>query len=353
MTAVRVVRCHTAARVSPGGGERRTGLVLRAESGAPGEWRLTADPPDDSGADPAERARTAWRLLREKARPVLSGHGLLVEAGRTRTEVLCDGRTVLSRSRGYLLVRDGDHVLHLDDAPASAVALPWVRAVEADEIRPEDAVLLGPSALLALTAAVTEERGGAAPDGAAVPDRSPPSPYPPHDLSLSDLPELLDLPGPPDLSDLADPPPEATTGRSRCDLEQACELLGDPALWLVPHGTFGEFAAGDLPETAAARLPAAVPPPRALVIDSLTPQSRSAGGTLHWTAAYRVSDSTGAGRGTGPLRLRGAPAELLAAAGARCGPSRPGLGRDPIGRPLYRLAPTVSTALHAGRVLAL
>ncbi|MEU7104120.1 hypothetical protein ACFQ2B_07145 [Streptomyces stramineus] len=328
MTAVRVVRRHTAVRVSPGGHEARTDLVLRAESGEPGRWRLAVRPADGAGADPAGRARTAWRVLAEKARPVLRGDGLLVEAGRTGTEIVCDGRTVLSHSRAYLLVRDGDHVLHLADGPAPEDALPWVRAAGPDEIRADTPVLLGPSALLALAAAAREERGGTAPDRTEPPA---PSPYPPHDLPLP-------------------PAGPGGIGRTRADLDRARELLGDPLLWLAPHGTFGERAAGDLPDAGAGRLPGTAPPPRALIIDSLAPRARSAAGTLDWSAAYRVSDSSGTGRGTGPLRLRGAPGELLAAAGARCGPRRPGLGRDPIGRARYRLTPTVITSLHAGRV---
>ncbi len=332
MTAIRVVRRHTAVRVSPTGRESRTDLALRAESGEPGEWRLAADPPDRAEADQAGRAHTAWRVLAEKARPVLREGGLLVEAGRTATEIECDGRTVLTRDRAYLLVRDGDHVLHLGDGTAPEDALPWVRAADPDEIRADDPVLFGPSALLALTAAVHEARGGPAPDDPATPPAE--SPYPPHDLSLPLL------------------PPEVTGGRSRADLDQVCELLGDPALWLVPHGTFGEFAAGDRPDADTGQLPVTAPPARALVVDSLVPRARSAGGVLDWTAAYRVRDSTGTGRGTGPLRLRGAPAELLAAAEARHGPRRPGLGRDPIGRARYRLAPTLGTSLNAGRTLA-
>ncbi|MEW2121719.1 hypothetical protein AB0945_42670 [Streptomyces sp. NPDC005474] len=332
MTAIRVVRRHTAVRVSPTGRESRTDLVLWAESGAPGEWRLAVHPADTEGAEEAGRAHAAWRVLAEKSRPVLREDALLVEAGRTGTEIECDGRTVLTHDRAYLLVRDGDHVLHLGDGAAPGDALPWVRAADPDEIRADDPVLFGPSALLALTAAVQEARGGFAPDDPSAPPAV--SPYPPHDLSLPLL------------------PPELTDGRNRADLDQACELLGDPALWLVPHGTFGEFAAGDRPDADAGRLPVMAPPPRALIVDSLAPRARTTDGVLDWTAAYRVRDSTGTGRGTGPLRVRGAPAELLSAAEARHGPRRPGLGRDPIGRARYRLAPTVGTSLNAGRTLA-
>ncbi|MEU6576359.1 hypothetical protein [Streptomyces sp. NPDC046805] len=365
-SALRVVRRHTAVQVSPGGRESRAELALRAESDQPGQWHLATHAPDSDGENESEnkgkdehehesdgdsdelasRARTARRVLVEKAWPVLRGNGPLVEAGHTGTEVVCDGRTVRTSSRAYLLVRDGDHVLHLGDGPVPEDTVPWVRDAGPDEIRADDPVLLGPSALLALMAALQEELGATAPERAALPT-SPPSPspspprtpYPPHDLSLPVLPPVL------------------TGGRSTDDLRQAAELLGDPTLWLVPHGTFGDFAAWDVaaadrPEVDAERLPLAAPPPRALIIDSLIPRARSAAGALDWTAGYRMSDRSGTGRGTEPLRLRGAPAELLAAAEARCGPRLPGLGRDPIGRPYYRLVPTVSTSLNAGRMLA-
>jgi hypothetical protein len=332
MTAIRVIRRHTAVRVSPRGRETRTDLALCAESGEPGRWRLAALSPDGDGEQPAARAHSAWRLLGEKARPVLGGGGLLVEAGHTRTEVVCDGRTVLTHGRAYLLARDGDHVLHLGGGPLPEDVLPWARAAGPEEIRADAPVILGPSALLALTAAAREEG-----DGGTTPARvTPPvpSPYPPHDLPLPPL------------------PPGAGGGRAAAELHQARELLGDPALWPVPHGAFGEFTAAVPQDVDAGPVPVAAAPPRALVIDSLSPRGRSSGGGLEWAAAYRVSDSTGTARGTGPLRLRGAPAELLATAEAHCGPRRPGLGRDPIGRAFYRLVPAVITSLNAGQALA-
>jgi hypothetical protein len=349
MTALSISRRHHLVRLTGDGAEdgaARTELAMTADSRDPGEWRprgLPAGRPDDALLP---RAREVHRELCGKGAVALGGDGLLVEAGTVEVGVAHDGRAAALTSRSYLLVRDGDRVLQLRDGQHPPDTLPWVRAAGPQDIRDDDPVVLGASALLALIAARQEEAGanpdaGPGPegrtawqnpaDGTGSPTRpAASSPYPPHDLGLL-------------------PPPGAGIGRTRADLAQGCEILCDPALWLVPHGT---FTAALRPAVRALRLPRGRSPARALVIETLTQRGRCPDGRLEWVAAYCVRDASGTGRGSSPLIVRGTPAGLLRAAVAACGPQRPALARDPIGRAYYLPAAPVATSLRAQTLVA-
>ncbi|MGK5728009.1 hypothetical protein [Streptomyces sp. URMC 124] len=320
--AVTVTRGHDIVRLDPGTGETRTRLAVTAASDEPGTWWLSTAAPR-TGEDPGRRARAVHRALRDRAAPALGEDGLLVETGRVTTDVRCEGRRVAASTRTYLLVRDRDRVLHLKDGTSPPRSLPWASAAAPGDIRPDDPVVLGPAALLALTAAAQEEDGTAGPPGSGCS-----SPYPPHDFALRGL--------------------VTATGRRHADLCRACELLAEPERWLVPHGTFG--TAGR-PAAAPDHRPRTAFPRRALLLDSLTPCGRSADGRPDWLAAYCVVDGGEQARGRGLLRARGAPGTLLRETGAACAPARPALARDPIGRESYAQVPCVTTELTAGRLI--
>ncbi|MGW1072911.1 hypothetical protein [Streptomyces sp. NPDC002537] len=320
MTSVRVTRRHAVLRVEADGTECGTSLAMTAASAAPGEWHLSSVPARPV-LPPESLVRGARRELAEKGAVALNGDGLLVEAGSVTHEVSLNGVPSVVGHRPYLLVRDGDHVIHLRDGTRPPAVLPWSRAVVPEVLRGDDPVLLGPAALLALLLARQEETGTEEPAD----DR--PSPYPPHDLTLPAVP-----------------------GRTGADLAQAAELLSDPVLWHVPHGTF----AGALRPAPRAAWPGRGPVPgRALVLDSLARHGRHADGRLTWRAAFSARDgSGGTGRGTSPLVVHGDPAELLGRVLHACGAGRPALVRDPIARESYARAPRVMTSLRADEVIA-
>ncbi|MEW2034550.1 hypothetical protein AB0901_29130 [Streptomyces roseifaciens] len=322
--AVTVTRSHDIVRLAAGTGEARTRLAMTAASDEPGTWRLSSTGAVRTAEEPGRRARALHRELRDRAAPALGEDGLLVETGRITTDVMCDGSRVALSTRTYLLVRDRDRVLHLKDGTGPPRSLPWASAADPGDIRPGDPVVLGPAALLALTAAAREEDGTAGGPGGGCS-----SPYPPHDFPLRGL--------------------VTATGRRHADLCRACELLAEPDRWLVPHGTFGT---GPRPPAAPGHRLRTPLPRRALLLDSLTPCGRSADGRPDWLAAYCLVDGAEEARGRGLLRVRGAPAALLREAGAACSPARPALARDPIGRESYAQAPCVTTALTAGRLIA-
>ncbi|MFF7726709.1 hypothetical protein [Streptomyces sp. NPDC008001] len=323
--AVTLTRSHAAVRLEAGGGETHTRLTITAGSDRPGSWWLATLPADCATAPGLrDHARAVHRVLQDGAACALRGDGLLVESGRVTTRVTCGGREATVSRRTYLLVRDRDRVLHLEDGPGPPPGLPWTAAAHPSDIRPGDPVVLGPAALLALTAAAQEEGGAPAGSGSGCS-----SPYPPHDFPLRNL--------------------VTATGRPPADLCQACELLARPERWLVPHGTFGT---GTRHPAAPRRRPRAAFPRRALLLDSLTPCGRSADGSPAWFAAYCLVDGAQQSRGRELLRATGAPAALLEETGAGCAPSRPALARDPIGRESYAHAPCVTTTLTAGRLIA-
>ncbi|WP_144440796.1 hypothetical protein [Streptomyces roseifaciens] len=322
--AVTIARGHDIVRLDADAGETRTRLAMTAVSDEPGTWRLSSTGAARTGEEPGRRARAVHRALRDRAAPALGEDGLLVETGRITTDVMCDGSRVALSTRTYLLVRDRDRVLHLKDGTGPPRSLPWTSAAGPGDIRPGDPVVLGPAALLALTAAAQEEDGTAGGPGSGCS-----SPYPPHDFPLRGL--------------------VTATGRRQADLCRACELLAEPDRWLVPHGTFGT---GTRPPAApGGRLPRTAFPGRALVLDSLTSCGRSADGRPEWLAAYCLVDGAEEARGRGLLWVRGAPAALLEEAGGACSPARPALARDPIGRESYAQAPCMTTALTAGRLI--
>ncbi|RLV04343.1 hypothetical protein CTZ27_10240 [Streptomyces griseocarneus] len=320
VTCVRVTRRHALLRRGADGTESVTALAMSAESRAPGAWRLRVLP---TPPVPPSRSlvRAVARELGEKGAAALGGDGLLVEAGGVACEVVVDGVRSGAWYRPYLLVRDGDHVVHLRDGLRPPAALPWSRTAGPEDVHDDDPVVLGPAALLALLAGREEAVGtGPAPAAGA-------SPYPPHDLTPPHLP-----------------------GHTGEGLAEAGELLSDPALWHVPHGT---FTAALRPTLPSVRLERGAAPRRALVLDSLVRHGRTSDGLPTWRAAFSVRDGTGgAGRGTGPLIVRGDPAAVLRHALHACGAGRPALVRDPIARAAYAWAPPVLTSLRAGEVCA-
>ncbi|MCC3768930.1 hypothetical protein [Streptomyces sp. UNOC14_S4] len=326
MTRVRVTRRHALLRREADGTESVTALAMSAESRAPGAWRLRALPTPPAPPSPS-LVRAVARELCEKGAAALGGDGLLVEAGGVACEAVVDGVRSGTWHRPHLLVRDGDHVVHLRDGLRPPAALPWSRTAGPEDVHDDDPVVLGPAALLALLAAREEEAAAGEEEGTVPAPAARTSPYPPHDLTPPHLP--------------------GHTGEA---LAEAGELLSDPALWHVPHGT---FTAALRPALPAVRMERGAAPRRALVLDSLVRHGRTADGLPTWRAAFSVRDGTGGtGRGTGPLIVRGDPADVLRHALHACGAERPALVRDPIARASYASAPPVMTSLRAGEVIA-
>lgn len=328
MTAVWITRRHDLLRLDPDGTAAATALAMAAESGCGGGWHLHALPAGPPTARWEPSARTVQRELAEKGDAALGGASLLIETGTVTVEAGLDATLLERRRRPYYLVRDGDHVLHLRDGSRPPAALPWSWAAPVDAVRPEDPVVLGPTALLALVAARQEadptERGDTEPAAA-------PSPYPPHDAALPPLPGHL------------------AAALAGTDLAGVAELLADPALWHVPQAT---FTTALRPRPRTGRLRRGPAPRRALVLDSLVRRGRHADGRLEWSGGFSLRDgSGGTGRGTVPLLVRGDPAELLRRTVHACGAERPALARDPIGRATYTLAPPVTTSLRADEVI--
>lgn len=276
------------------------------------------DAPDGlDDADLDEPGRQLHAVLTRHLPPMLRA-GARVEVGAVRTDTRVGARPIDTRRTEYALVTCADVVVTLVDDLRPALAVPWRGTCLPADVDPRLPVVLGPSAVLSLTAATLElsdqpgqaraaEKVGPAWMSARPAARSP---YPPHGAppGLDEVPEQL--------------------------RDEITYWAGHAERWMRPMRTT-RSSRGRYEVRAA--LPSVTPGP-ALWVESLVSLDTRG---RYWHASLSVGQEGGRWWLTQPWSVEIRADELLEAAVGEVEPPRPALDRDPVDGESFGWAPAL------------
>ncbi len=293
-------------------------------------------------------ALPAWESWSKSVSPARRGV-LQVEAGAVSTVVERPGARTRHFHRAYLLVREGNTLLHLGRyvEPSPIRAAPAPGGLEECRDLP---VVLGPSATLALVSLLLDECDGRGPSAGweAIPALmvfdTPRSPHPAQDLPpLVGGGEVVKY-RIVDRGRRAAPPGPASGFNA--SMFVVCTRT---ECWLQPLGAVDDPGRRNLEVKCTTR---AGPVGRCLVIESISPLSGPDLGVTPLECEYRLDDPDGSGpTGLVVVRLRSDPSRILSSVVGAVAAPRPALVIDAITGSHYGTASALLTQLCVGDLI--